>query len=148
MIGNKIFSRIIEQNGQPAFCITDIKEAKVILTQGDIRHIQLAKAAIRAGTRLLQKKIGIEDNDIEQILLAGAFGNYIRRESALRIGLVPKVPPERIHLVGNAASSGAQMILLSSRWRNAAAELARNIEYIEIAHDKNFTTIFADEMLF
>ena len=120
----------------------------MVLTQQDIRQTQLAKAAIRAGIRLLQKKIGIEDADIEQIFLAGAFGNYIRAESALRIGLLPAVPAERIHFVGNAASSGAQMILLSSQLRQLAGDLARRIEYVEIAHQPDFQSVFADCMSF
>ncbi len=140
----KILSRMIEQNSQPAFRLAD----KVVLTQKDIREVQLAKAAIRAGMKLLQKKIGIEDDDIKQILLAGAFGNYIRRESALRIGLLPDVPAERIVLVGNAAASGAQIILLSSQFRTQARKLARKIEYIEIAHEEEFESVFTDSMSF
>jgi len=118
------------------------------LTQQDIREVQLAKAAIRAGIKLLQKKFGLVDDDIKQILLAGAFGNYIRRESALRIGLLPAIAAERIHFVGNAASSGAQIILLSSRARQKAKELARKIEYVEIAHEPDFQAVFADSMSF
>ena len=146
-----IVSRIIEQGGQPAFVLAPAEQAggqEVVLTQEDIRQVQLAKAAIRAGTRLLQKKVGLADSDIKQIFLAGAFGNYIRKESALRIGLLPDVLPERIHFVGNAAASGAQMILTSSRLRELARELARKIEYVEIAHEKEFGDVFADCMLF
>ena len=77
----------------------------VYLTQQDIREVQLAKAAIRAGIHLLQHRFSVADADIKQIYLAGAFGNYIRRQSALRIGLLPNVPVDRIHSVGNAASS-------------------------------------------
>jgi uncharacterized 2Fe-2S/4Fe-4S cluster protein (DUF4445 family) len=139
-----ILSRIIEQSGQPAFRLV----GKVVLTQQDIREVQLAKAAIRAGIRLLQKKISLEDADIKQILLAGAFGNYIRRESALRIGLLPDVPLERIHFIGNAACSGAQMLLLSRQFRAQARKLARKIEYIEIAHEEEFESVFADSMSF
>jgi uncharacterized 2Fe-2S/4Fe-4S cluster protein (DUF4445 family) len=146
-----IFSRVIGWNGRPAFVLAYGRkegEPKVVLTQKDIRETQLAKAAIRAGIRLLQKKIGLEDSDIKHILLAGAFGNYIRRESALRIGLLPSVPIERIRFVGNAACSGAEMALLSSEARKSAGELARRIEYVEIAHEKEFETVFADSMLF
>jgi len=146
-----IVSRVIEKDGQPAFVLALAKNSKatdVILTQQDVRQIQLAKAAIRTGVRLLQNKAGLKDLDIKQILLAGAFGNYIRRESALRIGLLPAVPPEHIHFVGNAACSGAQMILLSSRLRQQASKLARSIEYVEIAHEKDFVEVFADSMLF
>ena len=110
--------------------------------------MQLAKAAIRAGIMLLQNKMGIADGDIEHIFLAGAFGNYIRRESALRIGLLPDIPVERIIFVGNAAGSGAQMTLLSSQARELARKLADEIEYIEIAHDPEFMNVYTDAMMF
>ena len=139
-----ILSRMIEKDGQPAFCLAD----SVVLTQRDIREVQLAKGAIRTGFKILLKKFGLEDPGIKQVLLAGAFGNYIRPESALRIGLLPDVPAESIHFVGNAASSGAQMILLSRHCRRRAKRLARKIEYIEIAHEPEFQTVFADSMLF
>ncbi|MBN1392491.1 MAG: DUF4445 domain-containing protein [Sedimentisphaerales bacterium] len=140
----KILSRIIQQNGQPAFRLID----KVILTQKDIREIQLAKAAIRTGIKMLQSKMGVEDNDIKQVILAGAFGNFIRRESALRIGLLPALPVERIHFIGNAAASGAEMALISQNCRTQAGKLARKIEYIEIAHQPDFQDVFADSMGF
>ena len=143
-------SRIIEHNGQPAFVLCDDKETarRIVLTQEDIRQTQLAKAAVRAGIRLLQRKIGVEDDDIKAVLLAGAFGNYIRPQSALRIGLLPNVPAERIHFVGNAACSGAQLILLSRKARALAGKLAKKIEYIEIANEKDFTEVFAEAMSF
>jgi len=146
-----IFSRIRKRHSEPAFYLAraaNVNGRKVFLTQKDIRETQLAKAAIRAGIRLLQKKVGLVDCDIEQILLAGAFGNYIRKESALRIGLLPAVPVERIHFVGNAAASGARMVLVSRHCRDKARELARKIEYIEIAHEPEFQDVFADSMLF
>lgn len=144
-----VLSRIAEEHGQPAFVLSENNNGyKVFLTQKDIRETQLAKAAIRAGIRLLQKRIGLVDDDIKHILLAGAFGNYIRKESALRIGLLPDVPPERIVFVGNAASSGARMALVSQRYRDKSRELARKIEYIEIAHELQFQDVFADSILF
>jgi len=144
-----IFSRIREEQGEPAFILAENADVDtVFLTQKDIRQMQLAKAAIRAGIRLLQKRIGLEDCDIEHILLAGAFGNYIRKESALRIGLLPTVPAEKIRFVGNAAASGAWMILLSRHCREMARELAHKIEYIEIAHEPEFQDVYVDSMLF
>jgi len=144
-----ILSRISEQQGEPAFVLSESNSAgKIFLRQKDIRETQLAKAAIRAGIKLLQKRIGLEDDDIEHILLAGAFGNYIRKESALRIGLLPDVPLERIVFVGNAASSGARMALVSQQYRDKARELAGRIEYIEIAHEPEFQDVFADSILF
>jgi uncharacterized 2Fe-2S/4Fe-4S cluster protein (DUF4445 family) len=142
-----IASRISKKGGEASFELAAVQE-QVVLTQADIRHVQLAKGAIRAGIRLLLQKVGLEDTEIEQILLAGAFGNYIRRESALRMGLLPDVPAERIQFVGNAACSGAEMILVCSTCRDAARELARKIEYIEIAHQPDFTSVFAESMAF
>jgi uncharacterized 2Fe-2S/4Fe-4S cluster protein (DUF4445 family) len=143
-----IFARLTKHDRGPAFILAETDGQTVILTQKDVREVQLAKAAIRAGTKLLQQKLNLSDDDIKQILLAGAFGNYIRRESAVSIGLLPDVPIERIRFVGNAASSGAQMILLSTQFREHARELARKIEYIEIAHEEDFELVFADAMAF
>jgi len=143
-----IFSRIIEQDGQPAFRLTAAANSPVFLSQKDIREMQLAKGAIRAGIKLLQQKIGLEDSDVKRILLAGAFGNYISQRSALRIGLLPAVQAEKIHFVGNAAAAGAQMILLSRQCRDQARELARKIEYVEIAHEPDFQMVFAESMSF
>lgn len=144
-----IYSRILKNDGQAGFCLAfdqETSQRTVILTQRDIREMQLAKAAIRAGSRILLNKLGLGDSDIQSVLLAGAFGNYIRPSSAIRIGLLPNVPLDRIHFVGNAAASGAQMLLLSDECRQKAAGLARKIQYIEIAHEKDFTDIFAEAM--
>jgi len=146
-----IRSRIIRHNDQPAFVLAERRATgaeRLLLTQDDVRQLQLAKAAIRAGIKLLQKKIGIGDSDIQQVFLAGAFGNYIRRESALRIGLLPDIAAEKIHFVGNAASSGAEMVLISSKCRAQAEKLARKIEYVELANEKDFISAFADSMRF
>ena len=120
----------------------------VALSQGDIRQLQLAKAAMRAGMAILQKRMGVGEGDIEQVLLAGAFGNFIRRESALRIGLLPKVGVEKIHFIGNAASTGAEMMLLSGEMRDKSARLAEKIEYVEIAESKDFSEIYAECIMF
>lgn len=110
--------------------------------------MQLAKGALRAGLKVLEEKAGIEDKDIERILLAGAFGNYIRPQSALRIGLLPDVGVERIHFAGNAAIVGAQMALVSMRCRQLCGRLAKKIEYVETAGDENFRTVFAEALMF
>ena len=144
-----IVSRIRREHGEPAFILAENADADtVFLTQKDIRQVQLAKGAIRAGTKILLRKLGLADADLAHILLAGAFGNYIRAESALRIGLLPVVPVERIHFIGNAAASGAQMILLSHHCRDEARELACEIQYVEIAHEREFQEVFANSMAF
>ncbi|MDI6450578.1 ASKHA domain-containing protein [Anaerobaca lacustris] len=145
-----VASRLIEFEGQPAFRLSDegqAGEATVILTQKDIREFQLAKGAIQAGTKLLLARMGIDVGGLEQVLLAGAFGNYVRPASAVRVGLLPDVPLERIHFVGNAAATGAQMLLLSDECRATAGALTRKIQYVEIAHEKAFGEVFAESML-
>lgn len=144
-----IASRILTHEGQPAFCLAwneETRQPEILLTQRDIREVQLAKAAIRAGIRLLMNKLGMADRDIDRVLLAGAFGNYIRPSSAIRIGLLPDVPLDRIQSVGNAAATGAEILLISDECRERAAGLARKIQYVEIANEKDFGDVFADAM--
>jgi len=145
-----IASRLLEHESQPAFCLAwneQTSRPDILLTQRDIREVQLAKAAIRAGIRILMNKLGMTDLDIDRVLLAGAFGNYIRPASAIRIGLLPNVPLERIQSVGNAAATGAEILLISEECRERASKLARRIQYVEIAHEENFADFFADAML-
>jgi uncharacterized 2Fe-2S/4Fe-4S cluster protein (DUF4445 family) len=147
----KIAARIVQRDNAPAFVLAhnaDNDSPPVLITQKDVRETQLAKAAIRAGIILLQKKIGITDADLDQILLAGAFGNYIRRESACRIGLLPNIEIEKVHFVGNAASSGAEMDLLSYQCRNISEKLASQIEYVEIANEAEFQMVFTEALMF
>jgi len=151
VLPEKILSRLIMKNNQPAFLLAKYEkphQPDVIFTQEDIRQVQLAKAAVRTGITILQNKLSIKDSDIKQVFLAGAFGNYIKKTSALRISLLPKIPPENIKFVGNAAATGAQMVLLSQSCRKKANLLTRKIKYIEIANEKKFTDIFTDSMIF
>jgi uncharacterized 2Fe-2S/4Fe-4S cluster protein (DUF4445 family) len=145
-----VLARVFESDGQPAFCLayddSHTSRPSVILTQRDVREVQLAKAAIRAGIRILLSRSGMTDLDLDRVLLAGAFGNYIRPASAVRIGMLPNVPLDRIRSIGNAAVSGAQLLLVSDECRRRAAALARRIQYLEIAHEKDFGDTFADAM--
>lgn len=145
-----VLPRLVEIDGQGAFCLAfdaETKQPAVVLTQKDIREFQLAKGAILAGIQLLLSKSGIAAGDLNGLLLAGAFGNYIRPRSAVRVGLLPNVPLDRIRFVGNAAASGAEMALLSVACRRRSAALAERIAYVEIAHEARFTEVFADAMM-
>ena len=153
MLPDTIRRRYITYNDEPAFVLAGNFtghqwENTVLLTQKDIRQMQLAKAAIRAGIELLLKTAGNSILDIQQLLLAGAFGNYIQKKSAVRIGLLPPIPLEKIHFVGNAAGSGAQMALISQDARIMAIKLAEETDYIEIAHQADFQTLFSEFLLF
>jgi len=121
----------------------------IVLTQRDIRQVQLAKGAIRAAVELLLARAGLRAQDLGEVLLAGAFGNYVNPHSTLRIGLLPPVlPAERIHGVGNAAGAGAALALLSLPHRARAADLARQATHVELFTSSEFQEVFAEAMLF
>ena len=124
------------------------KSEDVTLTQGDIRQLQLAKSAIYSGIVLLQRVMGIADEQLAELMLCGGFGNYINTESAVAIRLLPNIPLDRIAYVGNAAHLGAQMALLSERERERAEELAQRIEHVALAARPDFQDIFVDGMGF
>jgi uncharacterized 2Fe-2S/4Fe-4S cluster protein (DUF4445 family) len=115
----------------------------ITITQHDVREIQLAKAAIRTGLQVLLQSKGVAETDVEQVILAGAFGTYLDLASAVAIGMLPPLPLDRFRQVGNAAGGGARMVLVSMAQRREAEGLARRIEYIELATVPRFMHIFA-----
>ncbi|MCA9438107.1 MAG: DUF4445 domain-containing protein, partial [Candidatus Omnitrophica bacterium] len=121
---------------------------EVFLRQCDIRQLQLAKGAIAAGVRILCKRIGIEEEDLETVYLAGAFGNFIDHQSAERIGLL-KFPSDKIHPIGNSALLGAKIALFDheSVHREMASILDR-MDHVTLSSDMDFQEIYADEMGF
>jgi len=121
---------------------------ELVLTQDDIRQVQLAKGAIASGIAMLQHVAGVPDAQVGELMLAGGFGNYLSIASAVRIGLIPDLPRERIRYVGNAASLGAQLSLLSEPERARADEIARGIEHVSLAAHPDFEQIFVDCMNF
>ena len=114
----------------------------VAVTQNDVRAVQLAKAAIRAGIDCLLRQAGLKDDAIERVVIAGAFGTYIGLESALKIGLLPALPTERIDQVGNAAGVGVRMALSSAVLRDRARSLAERCRYLELGSLPDFQRIF------
>ncbi len=145
--------RIIEhEKWGTSFILTYANESKtgenILLTQKDVRETQLAKGAIFAGYVLLKKVLDVKDEDITEVLLAGAFGNYIRRHQAKWIGLLPDIPTEKIKFIGNAAGAGAKMVLLAKELRQEACDISQNTEYIELAVRQDFQRVFADSMFF
>jgi len=124
-------------------------EEPIVLTQRDIREVQLGAGAIRAGTSILLKKAGVRVDDIRSVLIAGGFGNFIRRNHAQRIGLLPKgIDHERIVYVGNASLSGAKWGLLSVAARKRVEAIARQTQHIDLSRDPEFQTVFAEAMIF
>lgn len=126
---------------------TDLDE-DLVLTQKDVRELQLAKGAIYAGIQILLEEMKVTAEDIEEVLLAGAFGTYIRKESAWRIGLVPHLDLDRIKAVGNAAGVGSQMVLISEEARQMAYEIADKTKYIELSARPEFQHKFMEAIYF
>ena len=122
--------------------------SEIVLTQDDVRQVQLAKGAIASGVAMLQHVAGIPSEQIAELMLAGGFGNYISIRSALRIGLVPPLPPEKIRYVGNAASLGAQLCLVSEAERRRAEAIARRVEHVSLATHPDFQDVFVACMNF
>ena len=131
-------------NGQTAFFITD----SIYITQKDIREIQLAKAAICAGIRAMLKQSGISDDDIENVFLAGGFGNYINPWAAVRIGLIPQRLKDKIRSAGNTAGNGAILALLSSKLEEEFEEIKNRVRYIELSSFPEFNELFVECMVF
>ena len=118
----------------------------VVLTRGDVGEIQLAKGAMRAGINILLDEADLSEQDIDEVIIAGAFGTYIDVSSAIAIGMLPSLPLERFSQVGNAAGMGAKLALVSREQRARAAEIARQVEYIELTNDSRFVHEFAEAM--
>ncbi len=144
--------RLIEQDGHVDFLLAHKTETvsgkPLILTQRDVRELQLASAAISAGISILLKREGLKPMDLARVLLAGAFGNFIRRNHARRIGLLPPIPCERIRFIGNASSLGAKRALLSVTEKQAAAAIAHTARHVDLSLSSDFQSAFSSAMLF
>jgi uncharacterized 2Fe-2S/4Fe-4S cluster protein (DUF4445 family) len=144
--------RLTEEDGRAAFIVAPADEAAngvaVCLTQADVRQIQLAKGAIAAGIHIALSELSLEPSDIAAVHLAGAFGNYVRPESAAAIGLFPPELAARARGVGNAAGAGAYLALLSQAMRDEASRVVEHVEYLELATRLDFNMVFADCMMF
>ena len=125
-----------------------LEGTNVFLSQKDIREIQLAKAAISAGITLMAKRLGVSVEDIEEVNMAGAFGNNINPDSACAIGLIPEVLRSRIIPVGNAAGEGAKLVLTDRKCWDEAGKLARTTEFLELATLPEFQDEFVDALAF
>lgn len=130
-------ARLQEEQGKPT---------AITFTQKDVREVQLAKGAMRTGIEVLLRTAGLAEQEIDQVIIAGAFGTYIDVESAISIGMLPPLPLDRFRQVGNAAGVGAKLTLISASKRAEAQVLARRVGYVELATIPNFSQVFAQSM--
>lgn len=130
--------------GNGVFFLTD----KVYLTAGDVRNLQLAKAAVAAGVQVLLDRRGVELEELDGVYIAGGFGNYLDPESAMDIGLLPRLPNKKLHCVGNTSLAGAALAALDDKKRATLLDIAHKCDYIELSGCADFTRTFTDNMTF
>jgi len=152
-VPNHLRHRVIAHNGQAAFLVVPEAETatgrSIVLTQRDIRELQLASGAIRAGIMVLLRRAGLAPADLNAVLIAGGFGNFIRRSNAQRIGLLPPaIERHRIRYQGNTSLAGARLAAIARQARKLAKDLARRTEHVDLSTDPDFQTAFADAMIF
>lgn len=151
-ISQNIKKRIVGCNTGNKFLVVPIAESAtgkpIYITQKDIREVQLAKGAVIAGIKILLRYAQLESEEIEEVFLAGAFGNVLNPDSLVVMGLIPKICSGKIFSIGNAAGKGAVKLLLSEEMRNKAEYLSLKIQYVELSAQHNFPSIFAESMFF
>lgn len=143
-VGSRLFAR----NGSTAFRLAGPPDRPIFVSQHDVRQVQMAKGAIGSGISILLGEFGLTHADLDEVLLAGAFGSYLFPESALITGLLPPVPLERVRAVGNTAGDGARLAALSAAARAEAVDIARTAGYIELSARKDFQDIFLKAIAF
>jgi uncharacterized 2Fe-2S/4Fe-4S cluster protein (DUF4445 family) len=119
---------------------------EIAVTRKDINRIQLAKAAIRSGVEVLLNQMGMNKDDIDVFIVAGAFGTYLDVKNSIRIGMFPDLPLERFLQTGNSAGQGAREILVSAARRKEAERMVKRIQYIELTSEKGYQDLFIDAL--
>ena len=127
---------------------TQTQEADIVLTEVDISNLLRAKAAIYAGFCTLTRSVGIQLADVEQVLIGGAFGKYINVEKAIQIGLLPDMPWDRFHFLGNTSVLGTYAVLVCPDLRKELENIASKMTYLELSADNTFTDEFTSAMFF
>jgi uncharacterized 2Fe-2S/4Fe-4S cluster protein (DUF4445 family) len=129
------------------FLIADSKATAtgkdIVLTQDDVNEILLAKAAIYTACSLLMKRMGVQREQIQEIVIGGALGSYLNAQNAIRVGMLPAVSPDRISARGNLALLGARLLLTSRPHRQLEEVIPRRVKYIELTVEPNFSREFA-----
>jgi uncharacterized 2Fe-2S/4Fe-4S cluster protein (DUF4445 family) len=139
--GSDRFAKIGEEN---VFYLSD----DIYLSQRDVRELQFAKASIATGWTILCRELGVEPSEVSQVLLGGSFGSYLTAASAVKIGLVPRLPLARIVAAGNVAGEGAKIAALSVTERAAANAVLEEVAYVELSGREDFNDLFIDQLAF
>jgi uncharacterized 2Fe-2S/4Fe-4S cluster protein (DUF4445 family) len=131
-------------DGKPIFRIAN----SVYLSQKDIRQVQLAKAAVRAGIELMLRTNNLTAGKVDRVLIAGSFGYHLRSSSLFNLGLLPNEFKDRVEFVGNTSMSGARAFLLNQHLRSKLKQIVQQVFVFELANDPAFEKIFVQALLF
>lgn len=147
---SKVIATRLQKTSEGMQFVLQYRYAKepIVITQRDIREVQLAKGAISAGMQILMKEMGITKDSLDRIFLAGAFGSYLKIPSARRIGLLPDISLEKIHSVGNAAGVGASMAVLAKPYQEECEVIAEKTRQVELSMHDSFQEQFVQCMNF
>ncbi|TGE33141.1 ASKHA domain-containing protein [Desulfosporosinus sp. Sb-LF] len=147
-VARRFKENLIQHEGQGAFVLAEASTTghgrPIMITQSDIRELQMAKGAMAAGVRVLIETYGIQIQDIKEVLLAGAFGNYLNPHSACVIGLIPLELESKIKMIGNAAGTGSKLALLSSNEFRRSKDIAEYVKFVELGSYPRFNSIFGE----
>ena len=130
--------RLEERNGKTVFMLSE----GVYLTQKDVRQVQLAKGAVRAGIEFLMKSVDLTAEEVDEVMIAGSFGYHLRAKSLINIGLLPKEFADKVDFVGNTSKTGGQAFLLNPLYRREMEELVKKIQVVELSNYDNFDEVF------
>ncbi len=139
-INPSLKERLVKVDGKLVFKITD----SVYLSQKDVRQVQLAKGAVRAGIEFLLDNKGIEASRVEKVLIAGSFGYHLRAKSLINIGLLPNEFDGKIQFIGNTSKSGGQAFLLNNSYRHQMKQIVEDVDVLELANYKDFDKVFVN----
>ena len=129
------------------FIMTESPE-KLLITQGDVRQVQLAKGAILSGFIALLNKAGIQMEDLDKVMIAGQFGAHLPADSLTGTGILPQEVEDRLVYVGNSSKTGAYMALMSAQVKREMEELAHNMDYMELGATQGYERLFSDCLIF
>ena len=141
-------ARMVEmEDGKRAFVLTEAPE-RLLVTQGDVRQVQLAKGAILSGFMALLKKAGISMDDLDKVVIAGQFGAHLTPNSITGTGILPLEVEDRIAYAGNTSKTGAYMALMSGAVKRDMERLAHEMDYMELGATENYERLFSDCLIF
>ena len=143
-VGQRWARNLRPEQGKPAFHIA----GPVVVTQRDVRQVQLAKGAVRAGIELMLRSVGLRAEDVDRVLIAGSFGYHLRTQSLLNLGMLPPGFGNRVEFVGNTSKSGAVAFLLNRDTRREVTEIVKSITALELANAPDFQPTFIASLSF